>query len=215
MKKIVFFDLDGTLVDSLPDITGALNYALEKSGYKTLSADEVMNMVGNGIRDLIKSALDFVETKKIVTTELLNMVYDYFMECYQEKYFEEAFVYPGVLDTLKKIKTRKVVLTNKPEEITRKLLKKSGILDHIDRFISPETYGTKKPDPNGLLMELSALSLKPRDALLVGDSIVDIETGKRAGVETIVVSYGYADKESLNSGDHVIDAFNELINFDI
>jgi len=172
------FDLDGTLIDSSLDIAEATNFTLKKLGFKPRPVDEIIKHVGYGGRKLLEG---------ILGTDDRNII-DRAVSIFREYYFSNPSkytkLYPGVLETLETIKDRgkKVaVITNKYEDISKRILDDVGIIQYIDIVIGGDTLSRKKPDPEPVLHVIDRFSVAPDRALMVGDSETDIISGKSAG----------------------------------
>ena len=205
--KLVIFDLDGTLIDSLEDLTISLNYALKNAGLPELARDQVRSMIGEGVTRLIEKALP--ENKQ----ELKDAVLEKFLEHYPEHLLDHTKLYPGVPGLLEKLSGfNKAVISNKRSYLSRKILEGLGLAGQFNMITGPDdTSGIKKPSPEPVLHVLSALGVKPGDAIMVGDSPLDIEAGKNAGVlRTIGVLYGYTGKNELAGADYLIDRAEKL-----
>ncbi|GBE36878.1 phosphoglycolate phosphatase [bacterium BMS3Bbin07] len=201
MKKIrlIIFDLDGTLVDSSRDITNALNYALKPYGFKAMTVDETIKLVGEGISRLIEKVIG---TERM---EIKNDVLRRFLEFYSDHLTEYTRPYPDVTDTLDKLSTyRKAVISNKREELSRKLLEELGLAPYFSHILGSDSTPEKKPSPLPILTVLKREGLTPAQALMVGDSNLDIEAGRKAGVITVGAGYGYRPLEALNGADFLI-----------
>lgn len=211
MKKtvdLIIFDQEGTLVDSRIDIANSLNYALMTLGYPILNLDTITGYVGEGVTRLIERSLrHFGEPIELERARSL------FLEYYTSHLTDNTYLYPDVLETLEYLREkRKAVISNKMEVLTRDLLKGLGVLDYFEVILGGDSTERKKPFPDPVLRVLRALGINSRRALMVGDSPTDIEAGKRAGVFTCGVTYGYRSKdELLKAGpDLLIDSFLEL-----
>jgi phosphoglycolate phosphatase len=203
--QLVIFDLDGTLVDSLQDITNAVNYSIQGLGLPEFSVSQIIELIGEGISSLIGKILpDHL-------SEMKDQVLDRFLEYYSEHLLDNTRPYPGVKETLQALTAyKKAVVSNKREILSRKILKNLDLLSHFDILIGSETVKEKKPSPMPIIFALEKFSLSPRNAVIVGDSDVDIKAGKAAGTFTIAVTYGYRHRSSLSTADYIIDSFSDL-----
>lgn len=198
--KMIIFDLDGTLVDSLSDITHALNHAILSIGYDAKTTDEVKTLVGGGISALISKILK--EKDRNLRDETVRR----FLEYYNEHIVDNTKVYPGVRETLDTLRNyKKVVITNKREMTARKVLEKLDLSDYFAKVYGSDTIDEKKPSPAPLLKALSEFGFCLSEALIVGDGEPDIEAGKAAGVKTVGVTYGYRERNKLLGADELID----------
>ncbi|MGW8272030.1 MAG: HAD family hydrolase [Thermodesulfovibrionales bacterium] len=206
MVKLIIFDLDGTLVDSSEDITNAINYATEGIGLPVFSAAQIIDLVGEGISRLIEKILPpHLAARK---EEVLAR----FLAHYSAHLTDHTRPYPGVGETLARLNSSlKVVLSNKREDFSRRVLQGTCLLKYFDTVVGSDTFGERKPSPLSVSAVLEKFGLHQVDAVIIGDSEVDILTGKRAGVCTIAVSYGYRSKEALIGADYVIDRIEELV----
>ena len=203
--QLLLFDLDGTLVDTIRDITNALNYALNSIGIKKLTIDETKQFVGEGLTKLIEKVLG--EEKQ----ELREAVTNTFLEFYTDHLIDYSLVYPHVKATLERlVKYKKAVISNKREYLSTEILDKLKLLGYFDLVVGSGTTIEKKPSAVPILYVLQKLKARPEEAVMVGDSTFDIEAGRKAGVTTVAVTYGYRERQYLLAADHMIDQFNEL-----
>lgn len=203
--KLVIFDLDGTLVNSIKDITNSLNYAIEPLSLAPKSVEEVAALVGEGITKVIE---------RVIGEERLwhrDEVVKRFLEFYTEHIVDNTFPYPGVKETLEGlIEYKKAVISNKREALSIKVLEALDLYRFFGLVVGSDSTSEKKPSPVPVLYTLSTLGLGPKDALMVGDSDLDITAGKSAGVKTVGVTYGYRGREFIKDADYIIDNFKEL-----
>ncbi|MCJ7483554.1 MAG: HAD-IA family hydrolase [Thermodesulfovibrionales bacterium] len=203
--QLLLFDLDGTLVDTIRDITNALNYALNSIGIKKLTIDETKQFVGEGLTKLIEKVLG--EGKK----EFREAVTNTFLQFYTDHLIDYSPVYPHVKTTLERlVKYKKAVISNKREYLSTEILDKLKLLRYFDLVVGSDTTIEKKPSAVPILYVLQKLKARPEEAVMVGDSNFDIEAGRKAGVTTVAVTYGYRERQYLLAADHMIDQFNEL-----
>jgi phosphoglycolate phosphatase len=203
--KLLIFDLDGTLIDTGRDITNALNYALSSQGSKSLSVEDTIKMIGEGITRLIEKILghERLQEKDEVIKKFLNY--------YSEHLTDYSTVYPYVRETLAQLDVyKKAVISNKREYLSVKLLNKLNLIDFFDMVVGSDTTSEKKPSALPILYVIEKIGVGPQESMIVGDSNYDIEAGRNAGIKTIAVTYGYREKEYLKNADHIIDRFNDL-----
>jgi phosphoglycolate phosphatase len=205
--RLIIFDLDGTLVDSSKDITNALNYALKPYGFKTMTVEETVKLVGEGITRLME---------KVIGTEKIGIKDDVlkrFLEFYSDHLTEYTRPYTGVPETLNKLSTYgKAVISNKREGLSRRLLEELGMASYFDHILGGDSTPEKKPSPLPVLTVLKRERLTADKALMVGDSNLDIEAGRNAGVITAGVGYGYRPLEALKGADFLIrERLSELL----
>ena len=204
--KLIIFDLDGTLVNSIADITNALNYAIEPYGFEQLTVERTTRLVGEGVTRLIEKLVG----QKVAV--LRDVVLKRFLEYYSEHLTDLTVPYPGVRETLQILGNyRKAVISNKREDLSKRLLEALELSGYFDIIWGSDSVSEKKPSPAPVLEMLKKLSCGPDEAVMVGDSNYDIEAGRAAGVRTVAVSYGYRHISLLKDADFIIDNMKELI----
>ena len=204
--KLIIFDLDGTLVDTSKDITNALNYAIKPYGLKDLTVEDTIKMIGEGITRLIEKVLS--DEKSQWRDEVIKR----FLAYYSEHLVDYSSVYPYVRETLEKLNGyKKAVISNKKEYLSMKLLDKLGLLKYFNLVIGSDTTSERKPSPIPVIHVFTKLGIDPHESIIVGDSNYDIEAGKKAGIKTVAVTYGYRERHYLMDADYIIDTFKDLI----
>lgn len=204
--KLIIFDLDGTLVDTSIDITNALNYAMKPYGLKNLTVDDTVKMVGEGITRLIEKLLG--DEKIQAGDDVIKKFLDY----YSEHLIDYSSVYPHVRETLDKLDGyKKAVISNKREYLSTELLGKLDLLKYFDLVIGSDTTSEKKPSAIPVIHAVTKLGVGPQESIMVGDSNYDIEAGKKTGVKTVAVTYGYRERQYLKDADYMIDSIEELL----
>jgi len=205
--ELVIFDLDGTLVDSQYDLSAAVNYTRSLYGLSALKIEEVRGFVGDGVRVLIEKALPGVTGHDIESAVIKFKAY------YGEHLLDSTRLYPGVKLTLEETPNIiKAILTNKPEEFSKAIVKGLKI-DKFFEVISGGDSGLKrKPDPAPILDIINRLNISSRRTLMVGDGVNDIIASKAAGINCVAVEYGYSKPETLRElkPDYVIKSIDEL-----
>ena len=206
------FDLDGTLVDTAPDLLGAMNAVLMQEGRETIDPTTLRHMVGFGARSLIEQAM--AATGERILAERLPALVDSFVSHYRERIADESRPFPYVVETLSHFQRRGLamgVLTNKPHELTVPLLDKLDLTKHFGAIHGAGRYAYVKPDPRVLNHLLDELGAKRDRAVMIGDSATDVATARAAGIPVIVLSYGYTPIPAAELGaDAVIDRFSDL-----
>ncbi len=200
-KYTILFDLDGTLVDTAPDLMKAHNYVMKKYGYKTKTTEEIRSLVGKGASALIGRSLwgnakdEFakIEDKKIKT----EMVKE-FINFYGKNICNESTLINGVENFLKWCKEKKIslaVCTNKQEHLAVDLLKKIGIYNYFEYVAGSNTFDYCKPDPRHLTNVIEIMQGDIKKSLMIGDSETDAESSKAAGIPFILLEDGYTEKK--------------------
>jgi phosphoglycolate phosphatase len=204
---LIVFDLDGTLVDSLPDLTNAANFACRSLGLPEHPRKEIQGMIGDGERKFVARFLGPGNEK--YAEAALKLYLDY----YYHHVGDLTRLYPGVKETLKELAGKKLaVLSNKLQSLTEEVLRVMGILQV---FLAVRGGGRElalKPSPEPLLALIRDLRADPGRTLMVGDKPADILTGKGAGALTAAVTYGYGDLASIRAAapDLLMDRFSQL-----
>ncbi len=186
---LVVFDLDGTLVDSAGDLAAAVNATLRHFSPATppIPLEKVRAFVGDGAAMLVARTLAAAQVD--VSKEVALPV---FLECYEARLLDTTVLYPGVQESLDALRDRTLaVLTNKPGAMSRRILEGLGVAGRFARICGAGDVPAKKPDPAGLRMLLGDTGIPPSAAVLVGDSAIDVRTGRAAGVRTVGVTYGF------------------------
>ena len=212
--RLVIFDLDGTLIDSRLDLVHSVNAALRHIGRPALAEDVIASYVGDGAPILIQRALGGAQVNEAIVRQGL----EFFLAYYREHKLDHTTVYPGIAEALATIQNsgngmpRKLaVLSNKPVGPSRKIVEALGLGQFFTQVYGGNSFVTKKPDPEGARKLLDETGVRPEQAVIVGDSHTDIETGRNAGIWTVGVSYGFAPHTLDEAGpDVTIDHPQEL-----
>jgi phosphoglycolate phosphatase len=181
---VYLFDVDGTLMDSQADICGAIQTVLATRGRTDVSHDFLRRYIG---RHLLEEFLDL----GFPPEEVDQMIVEY-RTVYAARQHAETVVYPGVADALARLRGRKSTATTKGTPMTRVVLEQFGLIRHFDHVQGTDGFPAK-PEPDVLLKSLAALGARPEDCLFVGDSSADMESGRRAGIRTCAVTWGYGE----------------------
>lgn len=205
----VIFDLDGTLINSIEDVTYALNQMLDKYHLEAVSAHETLHFIGNGARTLIDKV--FAAKGLHLTNKQANSAVEIYLENYKLKPVKKTKLFPGVIETLTTLKRHQVhmgICTNKPAQITHLILKKLKIHSFFSAVVAGDESKSPKPDQEHLHEVLKKLKVKNIQAVMVGDSEIDMACADQAGVPFIGVTYGYG---KLNT-KYLMHHFSELLN---
>ena len=194
MNKLVIFDLDGTLLDTLEDIGISVNFVLKELGYNQIALENFRYLVGEGTKVLMQKAMPDADEEKI--QKALSL----FEEHYNKQYSQNTKMYPDINKVLTFLARREfhmAVLSNKPHKFVKKC-----VLKYLDAWKFDAVYGVReniprKPDPAGAIEILKELDIKPQECLYVGDTSTDMITANKAGVTPIGVLWGFRDKEEL------------------
>jgi len=211
---MILIDLDGTLVDSVPDLTFCVDEMMKALGLPTRGEARVRTWVGNGVERLVRRALtDSLDGEP--EEELFQRAYPIFLHLYAENTSGRSRLYPGVregLDTLHDAGYKLGCVTNKAEQFTLPLLDSMGIRDYFAIVVSGDSLAEKKPHPLPLLHAAEFFGVEPAKALMIGDSMSDVKAARSAGFSVVCMSYGYnhgADIREANP-DAVLDSLTEL-----
>ena len=208
----VIFDLDGTLVDSAPDLVATLNVIFAREGLPPVAYDTARNLVGGGARSMIERSLA-AQARKLDAAGVDSLVKD-FVEHYAAHIADRSRAFPGLdaaLDELAAGGCRFAVCTNKLEWLSVRLLDALGLSNRFAAICGADTFGLQKPHPDLLRRTIARAGGDPGHAVMVGDSISDIATARAAGVPVVAVDHGYTETPVGELGpDRVISAFAEL-----
>ncbi len=194
---LVMFDLDGTLIETAPEILDAVNDTLAHFEMPVVTQKQVNDWIGHGTRELLVKALATcgkTDEPSVRTSASLNAIATVFDQHYQTRCGTRSALYPQVRETLAGLRLRGVkltVVTNKEARYTSVVLGKHGLLPMLDWVVSGDTLPTKKPDPAGVVACLARFSVPRNRALFVGDSSIDVATARNAGVAVWALPYGY------------------------
>ena len=210
--QAILFDLDGTLVDSVPDLTTAINLALSAEGLAPLGEAEVRLMVGLGATKLVERA--FAARAMPLSGEALSLRTARMLDAYAQCLTDNTKALPGAADMLAayhRARVRIAVVTNKPEAPSRSILANLGLADHVDVVVGGDTGPARKPAPDMLLHAAQSLGIHPSRALMVGDTVHDVEAARAAGMAVLVVEGGYTSRPARKLGaDGVLKSLNDL-----
>lgn len=222
--KLAIFDLDGTLIDSRLDLVHSVNAALRHIGRPELPDEVIASYVGDGAPVLIKRALG----GEAVDEATVRKGLEFFLSYYREHKLDHTTVYPGIVDALSAVRQSSIqqseirpstngnprqlaVLTNKPVNPSRAIVAALGLRRFFTQIYGGNSFATKKPEPEGAQKLLAEHSLSPEQAVIIGDSGVDVLTGRNAGLWTIGVNYGFAPHTlQADPPDIVVDTPAEL-----
>lgn len=209
--RTVVFDLDGTLADTAPDLTAALNHALHEMGRPSIPAADVRHMVGHGARALLRKGLAATGE---VSEDLVEQGFPLFIAYYGDHIADHSHPFDGVEETLAALEAQGVTIaicTNKPEGLTHIFLKAMGWEGRFAAVVGGDTLEVRKPDPAPLFAAIER-SGGQGPAAFVGDSITDTDTARAAGIPCVALSFGFSDRPPEELGaDRLIDHWSELI----
>lgn len=217
---LVMFDLDGTLIETAPEICDAVNDTLQHFGLAQVQQDQVDRWIGHGTRELLVQAL--AQVRRLTVEEVrrcddLPLIAAEFDRHYQRRCGTRSHLYPHVLEVLESLRAQGVylaVVTNKEARYTRTVLAAHALEPLFDRVVSGDTLPTKKPDPAGIHSCLSQFQVDAARALFVGDSSIDVASARNAGVPVWALPYGYNMGQPIEAcgPDRVIPDFRQLLN---
>lgn len=221
-KKAILFDLDGTLIDSVPDLAVAVNEMLKALERETFSEDTIRYWVGNGAQMLVKRALSGkAEIDEALDPTLFEKALEIFLTLYAKNLCKDTKPYPNVPSTLQALNSagyRLVIVTNKPYDFVAPILEGLEVDSLFEFWLGGDSLDKKKPDPLPLLHACERLDLNVDQCVMVGDSKNDLLAANALGMESIGVSYGYNYGEEISVYDPslVVEDFSEILNaFDI
>lgn len=208
--RALVFDLDGTLIDSKLDLIYSVNATLTEMGRAKLSDEVISSYIGHGAPMLMSRALGGVATEEDLARGL-----KYFLAYYEEHKLDSTCLYPDVTETLAKLSQQEIamaVLTNKPVKISVRILEELGIAKYFQAIYGGNSFETKKPDPLGAKMILSEFRVNAGDAMMVGDSEVDIQTARNASMIAAAVNFGFGIHDrAQHPADIYLDRMSDLL----
>ena len=209
---MIAFDLDGTLVDTAPDLIGTLNYILAEHNHDGLPLTSARTLVGHGARIML--ARGFAAAGETLDGARLETLYAHFIHLYVPRIAMASRPFPGVLaamDALEAAGARFAVCTNKPTGLSHALLDALDLTRRFAAVVGPDLAGAAKPDPRHVLRAIELAGGQPDRALMVGDSRADVDAAKAARVPVVAVSFGYSDVPPAELGaDVLIDTYADL-----
>jgi phosphoglycolate phosphatase len=212
---MILIDVDGTLVDSVPDLAYCVDAMMAQIGRPPHGEAKVRNWVGNGVERLVRRALTGSLDGEPSEADFAG-AYPVFLDLYSRNTSQRSRLYPGVREGLDMLKSAGYPLgcvTNKAAQFTEPLLRNLGVRDDFAIVISGDTLPRKKPDPEPLLHAAGFFGVAPQSSLMIGDSVSDVRAARAAGFQIICVSYGYNHGMDIRDAmpDAVIDSFMEII----
>lgn len=208
----ILFDLDGTLIETAPDLADTLNTVIAKRGHDPMPEADVRPFIGHGAREMIRRALDARGDREGLS-DLDSLLADFLVH-YERRIARLSHPFPGLLDAMDRLAAggaRFAVATNKRERLARLLLDELGMAERFAAIAGPDTYGAGKPDPvflGGLMADLGA---RPEATVMVGDSRTDRDAARAVGIPVVGVTFGYTDTPMADlAPDALIDHFDQL-----
>lgn len=213
-KKLLIFDLDGTLINSIPDLTLAINKMLQSLDIDPLKVEEVRPFIGNGAKTLVSRSLNYTH-KNNVSEELFDKAFPVFMQSYKETPCKDTFLYPGVKETLEHLINKgykMMICTNKPLEFVEPILDKLVIKQFFQNWIGENSLPEKKPSGAPLIHLANQANVNIEECVMIGDSKNDILSAQNAKMENVGLSYGYNYNENISQFNPtiVLDQFIDL-----
>src|SRR6266849_10282316 len=206
--RALIFDLDGTLIDSKRDLILSVNAMLREMGREELHEDTIAGYIGQGAPQLIGRALGNGATEAECERAL-----KFFLAHYEEHKLDSTCAYPGVMEALDELRGFSMaVLTNKPVRVSVRILEGLGLAKYFRAVYGGNSFETKKPDPLGARRILEEFGAAPEEAMLIGDSEVDVQTARNAGTLAVAVNYGFGTHDrTANPADIYLDRLTELV----
>ena len=215
-KEVILFDLDGTLIDSVPDLASAVNHMLKALQRETFSEDTIRYWVGNGAQMLVKRALSGqTEIDEALDQNLFEKALEIFLTFYGQNLSDHTDTYPNVATTLSALKEkgyRLVIVTNKPFDFVGPILKGLKLDELFDFIVGGDSLDKKKPDPLPLLHACEHMNASVEQCVMVGDSKNDLLAANTCGMQSVGVTYGYNYGEDIGiyNPTCIINDFSEL-----
>ena len=205
--RALIFDLDGTLIDSKLDLIHSVNAMLREMGRPELETETISGYIGHGAPQLVARAMSGTATE-----DELKRALQFFLGYYEEHKMDNTRAYPGVAETLERLKGLPLaVLTNKPQRISVRILKSLGRAEYFRAIYGGNSFESKKPDPYGARRILSEFGVGAEEAAIVGDSEVDVQTARNAGTLAAAVNYGFGVHDrAAHPADFDLDRFADL-----
>ena len=206
--RTAIFDLDGTLIDSLKDIVFSLNYTLKTLGLEEKSFEAVRGYIGLGRGRFISDALGHVASQ-----EMIDRTNDIFGEHYQKHMFDSTRLYSGVLEILDYLKDKTMmILTNKNRDLTLETLKRFNIEKYFKKVVGGDDFNCRKPAGCPIINLINEIKVPKNEAIMIGDSDIDVKSGNLAGIITCGLSYGIGKKEDVEKAnpDYMLDDIRKL-----
>ena len=212
LLPLLVFDLDGTLVDTAPDLVDTLNVVFGREGMPPVPYDQARMMIGGGAKAMLMRGL---ETEgRAVTPELLDRLFGDFLGYYADHIAVRSRPFPGLVETLDLLSARGhrfAICTNKLESLSVLLLNELGLADRFEAICGQDTFGVQKPDPEILRGTIASAGGAADNAVMIGDSATDIRTARAAGIPVIAVDFGYSERPVAEfAPDRVISHFSQL-----
>ncbi len=208
MKKLVIYDLDGTLVDTRQDIINSVRYALKELNGPSITDDEIKDAVGTGLHSLIRHVFQTDDEK------LADRGAQLYRKHYTSHMLDHSHLYPGARELLEFFKPRtQAVITNKPNPFSKQILAALGVGGYFIDVLAGDNGLPFKPDPASLFYLMGETRVRPEETLFIGDSLVDIQTARNAGVEIICLSHGFTPEKTLAQAnpDHLVHHYDEIL----
>ena len=213
MIRLLIYDLDGTLIDSGKDIANCVNRALKELGLSELPEQRINFFVGKGARNLLENVLPEVLNEK-PSEQFVDQTLKLYRNYYRKHLLDETKLFPFVKEVLKHFESKKqAVITNKSEDFSRQILAGLGVESYFFRIVGGEQAFPKKPSPEAVFDIMKSAPALAHETVLIGDSDVDIQTGKNAGIKTIAVTYGFSNHEEIRRSkpDVILHDLRELM----
>lgn len=208
----IVFDLDGTLIDTAPDLVDTLNVVFAREGWPPVPYATARNQIGGGAKMMIQRGV--AAEGIVIAPAKLEQLFAEFIAHYDEHIADRSRPFPGLIDALDELASRGcrlAVCTNKLERLSMRLLKRLNLAEHFAFVCGQDTFGTQKPDPEVLRRTVVAAGGNVAQAIMIGDSITDIRTARAAGIPVIAVDFGYSDRPvSELDPDRIISHFAQL-----
>ena len=215
-RPTIVFDLDGTLIDTAPDLLDSLNHSLEAGGLARAEAAALKGFIGFGGKVMIEKA--FAAQQKALAAQEHDRLYALFVEHYNDAMPGRSLPYPGVIEALDRFEAAGYIMavcTNKFEAMAVRLLTALGMAHRFATITGQDTFAFRKPDPRHLLETIAKAGGDPANAVMVGDSRTDIDTAKAAGIPVVAVDFGYTDRHVREFEPSVIISHFEELTLDL
>jgi phosphoglycolate phosphatase len=211
-RPIIVFDLDGTLVDTAPDLLDSLNHCIEAAGLKTVEPQQLRSYVGMGGKVMIERA--FAAQQRPLDEKHLQELLELFLRHYTANMPGHSRPFPGAVEAVERFKAAGylvAICTNKYEALSHTILEGLGLTSHFAAICGQDTFAFRKPDPRHLTATIEKAGGNPARSVMIGDSRTDIDTAKAAGIPVVAVDFGYTDRHVRDfEPSRIISHFDDL-----